>query len=90
MNWQIEGKYFYSSRPKHSKSNEEVESESYRPIFAYNWQKTLDDYAVKHRSIYGSPFNDIEEELNQNASKQYDSYKPSYSPQYNLNSIVCY
>jgi hypothetical protein len=80
---------FFFSRPNHSKLNAEVRTESFNPIFASNWQKASDNYAAKHRNIYGSSYINIELESNQTVRKQYDTYKPSYYPQYDLNSIVC-
>jgi hypothetical protein len=81
---------FFLSRPIHSKLNSEVITESFNPIFASNWQKASDNYAVKHRNVYGSPYINIELESIQTIPKQYDTYKSSYYPQYDLNSIVCY
>lgn len=65
-------------------------SASFNPIFANNWPKASDNHATKHRNFYESPYIDIELDSTEPIPKQYDTYKPWYRPQYDLNSTVCF
>jgi hypothetical protein len=79
----------FSSRPKKIPTNDDETIDSFNPIFASNWSKASDNYATKHRSFYDTPFINIEIERMEPIPKQYDTYKPRYKPQYELNSSVC-
>jgi len=70
--------------------NSEFTIENYNPIFTTNWQKASDNYAAKHRNFYGSPYINIELESIQTSPKQYDTYKQSFYPRNDFNSIVYY
>ena len=79
-----------SSRPKKIPVNgDDQTSASFNPIFSSNWPKASDNYATKHRNLYDSPYIDIELDSTEPIPKQYDTYKPWYRPQYELNSTVC-